>query len=356
MDHMYGLVLSIHVLIVVLNFNNFVLSSKPSKPQVPCYFIFGDSMVDNGNNNKLKTKCKVNYPPYGIDFPENVTGRFTNGRTSADVIGEFLGFSKFIPSYSTASNDEISRGVNYGSGCAGILKKTGTHLGNRISLDRQLRRHKSVVSRLFQLRKKMTLLKKCIYVINIGSNDYINNYFRPDFYNSSELYTKDQYADVLIKQYSRQLKTLYSLGARKIVVFGLAKSGCSPAQIDRFGTDGRPCVQRINDAVELFNNRLMPLVLELNNNKTDARFTFINLTSILTLLGDVHLPSVPCCQVRNDWQCIPNSVPFPIRSMCIFFDGTHPTEVSNIFIATRSYKAVSVSDAYPYDINHLAQL
>nr|GEV72471.1 GDSL esterase/lipase At1g29670-like [Tanacetum cinerariifolium] len=99
------------------------------------------------------------------------------------------------------------------------------------------------------------------------------------------MYTKDRYAEVLIKKYSRQLKTLYSLGARKIVVFGLANIGCSPAQIDRFGTDGRPCVQKINDAVELFNNRLMPLVDELNNNKTDARFTFINLASILTPLG-----------------------------------------------------------------------
>ncbi|KAI3498625.1 hypothetical protein L1887_34402 [Cichorium endivia] len=73
----------VHVFIVLLHFGTFVVSSKP---QVPCYFIFGDSLVDSGNNNKLKTKCKVNYSPYGIDFPEGDTGRFTNGRTSADII------------------------------------------------------------------------------------------------------------------------------------------------------------------------------------------------------------------------------------------------------------------------------
>lgn len=59
-----------------------------SEPQVPCYFIFGDSIVDNGNNNGLVTEAKVNYPPYGIDFPGGIaTGRFSNGETSADILG-----------------------------------------------------------------------------------------------------------------------------------------------------------------------------------------------------------------------------------------------------------------------------
>ncbi|XP_040992693.1 GDSL esterase/lipase At5g45670-like [Juglans microcarpa x Juglans regia] len=37
-----------------------------AEPQVPCYFIFGDSLVDNGNNNQLQSLAKVNYRPYGI--------------------------------------------------------------------------------------------------------------------------------------------------------------------------------------------------------------------------------------------------------------------------------------------------
>jgi hypothetical protein len=57
------------------------------KSEVPCFFIFGDSLVDNGNNNHLKNKGKVNYLPYGIDFPDGPTGRFNNGRTVPDVLG-----------------------------------------------------------------------------------------------------------------------------------------------------------------------------------------------------------------------------------------------------------------------------
>lgn len=55
-------------------------------PQVPCYFIFGDSLVDNGNNNDIASLARANYPPYGIDFPDGPTGRFSNGLTTVDVI------------------------------------------------------------------------------------------------------------------------------------------------------------------------------------------------------------------------------------------------------------------------------
>lgn len=62
-----------------------------AEPQVPCYFIFGDSLADNGNNNALATQAKVNYPPYGVDFPGGIaTGRYTNGENAADILGTCL--------------------------------------------------------------------------------------------------------------------------------------------------------------------------------------------------------------------------------------------------------------------------
>lgn len=74
-------VVAISVLFVILqNWAN-------AKPQVPCYFIFGDSLSDNGNNNYLRTLARVNYSPYGIDFPRGPTGRFSNGKNMQDFIG-----------------------------------------------------------------------------------------------------------------------------------------------------------------------------------------------------------------------------------------------------------------------------
>lgn len=70
---------------VIMGFEHGVAKAQP---QVPCYFIFGDSLVDNGNNNNIASLARANYLPYGIDFPGGPTGRFSNGKTTVDVIGQ----------------------------------------------------------------------------------------------------------------------------------------------------------------------------------------------------------------------------------------------------------------------------
>ncbi|KAJ0668708.1 putative triacylglycerol lipase [Helianthus annuus] len=264
----------------------------PVVPKVPCYFIFGDSLVDCGNNNDLQTAAKANYKPYGMDFPTGVNGRFTNGLTIADLIGQLLGFDHFITSHAAATDKEISTGVNYGSGSAGIREESGSHLGDRVCLDKQLSNHEQILTRISALQQNQTLtdehLRKCLYIVNMGNNDYINNYLMPELYNSSHQYKMEQFSEVLAQQFTKQLKKLYRLGARKVAVFGLGMIGCAPALMDRFETDGH-CVDWINDAVMLFNNRLKPLVDELNFVFPDAKFTFINITNILAPKGGMDL-------------------------------------------------------------------
>ena len=61
------------------------------KVDVGASFIFGDSLVDAGNNNYLSTLSKANLRPNGIDYiPSggNPTGCFTNGRTIGDIVGK----------------------------------------------------------------------------------------------------------------------------------------------------------------------------------------------------------------------------------------------------------------------------
>ncbi|KAJ6670077.1 GDSL-LIKE LIPASE/ACYLHYDROLASE-RELATED, partial [Salix purpurea] len=71
------------------------------------------------------TAAKANYHPYGIDFPNGTAGRYTNGRTMVDIIGDVLGFNQFIPPFATARGREILVGVNYASGAAGIRDESG---------------------------------------------------------------------------------------------------------------------------------------------------------------------------------------------------------------------------------------
>ena len=51
-------------------------------------FMFGDSIVDPGNNNNRLTEARADFPPYGQDFPGGqATGRFSNGKVPGDMLG-----------------------------------------------------------------------------------------------------------------------------------------------------------------------------------------------------------------------------------------------------------------------------
>ncbi|XP_034698745.1 GDSL esterase/lipase At5g45670-like [Vitis riparia] len=338
-------------------------------PQVPCYFIFGDSLVDNGNNNGIASLARANYLPYGIDFPQGPTGRFSNGKTTVDVIAELLGFDNYIPPYSSARGEDILKGVNYASAAAGIRDETGQQLGGRISMNGQLRNYQTTVSQVVSILgdedTAANYLSKCIYSLGLGSNDYLNNYFMPQYYSTSRQYTPEQYADVLIQQYAQQIRTLYNYGARKVVLIGVGQIGCSPNELAQNSPDGTTCIERINSANRLFNDRLKSLVGELNNNFPDGRFIYINAYGIFQDLISspssygFRVTNAGCCGVgRNNGQitCLPFQTPCQNRNEYLFWDAFHPGEAANVVIGRRSYSAQSSSDAYPIDIRSLAQL
>ena len=82
--------------------------------------------------------------------------------------------------------------------------------GDLVPMDEQLKNHRTIVSRITRmLGSKDSALKhlnKCIYTVDMGNNDYLMNYFIPQFYNTSRQYNVEQYATALIQQYSEQLK------------------------------------------------------------------------------------------------------------------------------------------------------
>ncbi|EAY75691.1 GDSL esterase/lipase At5g45670 [Oryza sativa Japonica Group] len=337
-------------------------------PQVPCYFIFGDSLVDNGNNNYIVSLARANYPPYGIDFAGGPSGRFTNGLTTVDVIAQLLGFDNFIPPYAATSGDQILNGANFASAAAGIRAETGQQLGGRIPFAGQVQNYQTAVQTLISILGDQDTasdrLSKCIFSVGMGSNDYLNNYFMPAFYNTGSQYTPEQFADSLIADYRRYVQVLYNYGARKVVMIGVGQVGCSPNELARYSADGATCVARIDSAIQIFNRRLVGLVDEMNT-LPGAHFTFINAYNIFSdILANAASygfteTTAGCCGVgRNNGQvtCLPYEAPCSNRDQHIFWDAFHPSEAANIIVGRRSYRAESPNDAYPMDIATLASV
>jgi hypothetical protein len=81
--------------------------------------------------------------------------------------------------------------------------------GELFTMNIQLYNHNITVSRIAKILGSEEVARKylsqCIYVSDMGHNDYLNNYFLDD-YNSSKLYTPEEYAQLLIETYETQLE------------------------------------------------------------------------------------------------------------------------------------------------------
>ncbi|KAL9260168.1 GDSL esterase/lipase-like protein [Drosera capensis] len=322
----------------------------------PFWFIFGDSLADSGNNNKMPTRAKANYYPYGVDFNGSY-GRFTNGQTIMDVMTNSAGLDQPITSYNSIPSIPLAYtpttpGVNYASGGAGIHPESGSNLllGDMtvMSFDQQVLRHKVVISRLAagplsNQTKRLQFLGRSMYVIFIGSNDYVNNYFAPyGFFITRQAYNPDEYATLLIGLYSKQVKDLYDLGARKFAIFRLAEAtGCTPAEILLNGrTFGSLCNNDISNAIKIFNVKLKAAVDGLILDKKDASFVLVDLNNVLlTPFQGFTVLTESCCKVtRSFGQCDRGIEPCKNRNSYVFFDNIHPTEAANLLLGKAAWE------------------
>ena len=72
---------------------------------------------------------------------------------------------------------------------------------------------------------------------------------------------------------------MHKLGALKIALFGLGFLGHTPVELTMCRNNSS-CVDNIDNAVALFNDKVVTLVNNFNNNLTNAKFIYINTTEI----------------------------------------------------------------------------
>ncbi|KAL1824913.1 hypothetical protein DCAR_0313021 [Daucus carota subsp. sativus] len=339
-----------------------VASSR--KEMVPAMFVFGDSLIDNGNNNNLASLAKANYYPYGIDFRGGATGRFSNGYTMVDEIAELLGLP-LTPAYSQASQeDQMLHGVNYASAAAGILDITGRNFVGRIPFNQQLKNFENTLDRITDnlgAPDVAQALAKCIFFVGMGSNDYLNNYLMPN-YPTRNQFNAQQYADLLIQQYKGQLTRLYNLGARKVIIGGLGLLGCIPSILSQ--SNSGHCSEEVNQLVLPFNTNLKTMVNNLNTNLPGSKFIYIDIHNMFqdiirnSRLYGFSVVDRGCCGIgRNRGQitCLPFQQPCRNRNQYVFWDAFHPTAAVNIMMGRKAFTG-NQDVAYPMNIQQLANL
>nr|CAD1824518.1 unnamed protein product [Ananas comosus var. bracteatus] len=272
-----------------------------------------------------------------------------------------------------ARRKQVVRGLNFASGASGIRGETGSNLGLHYPLYKQVEHFRGAVEIMKSIfkgntTKLATHLSKCIYYSGMGSNDYLNNYFMPFFYPTSYFYNPEVFAELLLQDYSQQLRELYDLGARKVAVFSVGRIGCIPYELARYNNrnydgNGDRCNEEINEAISIFNAGLVRMVTEFNAALHGAKFVYVNtydslkdLTTNAVSYG-FSVINRGCCGVgRNNGQitCLPLQNPCGDRSKYLFWDAFHPTEAGNLIYAMKAYNSTSTADVYPMNLRQLA--
>ncbi|KAH1088343.1 hypothetical protein AAZX31_07G221200 [Glycine max] len=356
-----GIVLRFFVVLVLF----FSISTSDD---LPATFVFGDSLVDVGNNNYLVSLSKANYLPNGIDFGRP-TGRFTNGRTIVDIVGQELG-TGFTPPYLAPSTigPVVLKGVNYASGGGGILNFTGKVFGGRLNFDAQIdnfaNTRQDIISHI-GAPAALNLLKRALLTVTIGSNDFINNYLAPALtFSERKSASPEIFVTTMISKLRVQLTRLFNLGARKFVVANVGPIGCIPSQRDANPGAGDSCVAFPNQLAQLFNSQLKGIIIDLNSNLEGAVFVYADVYQILEdilqnylALGFDNAVSA-CCHVAGRFggliPCGPTSRLCWDRSKYVFWDPYHPSDAANVIIAKRLLDGGS-NYIWPKNIRQLFQ-
>lgn len=96
-------------------------------PKFSSILIFGDSLLDTGNNNFIPSLVRANHPPYGTSFPGGIaTGRFSDGKLMSDFLADALGLKQTVPPFLDPNlpQAELLTGVCFASAGAGYDERT----------------------------------------------------------------------------------------------------------------------------------------------------------------------------------------------------------------------------------------
>uniref|UniRef100_A0A1J3DDU8 GDSL esterase/lipase n=1 Tax=Noccaea caerulescens TaxID=107243 RepID=A0A1J3DDU8_NOCCA len=303
------------------------------------FYVFGDSLVDSGNNNYLVTTARADSPPYGIDYPTGrPTGRFSNGLNLPDIVSEQIGSEPTLPILSPElTGEKLLIGANFASAGIGILNDTGIQFLNILRIGRQFelfQEYQERVSAIIGSDKTQQLVSGALVLMTLGGNDFVNNYFLP-FSSRGRQSSLGEFSQLLISEYKKILARLYELGARRVMVTGTGPLGCVPSQLASSGSVNGECAPEAQQAAAIFNPLLNQMLQGLN--REIGSDVFIGANAFNMNADFINNPQrfgfvtskVACCgqgAYNGQGVCTPLSSLCPDRNAYAFWDPFHPTE------------------------------
>ncbi|KAL5206299.1 hypothetical protein ABZP36_034508 [Zizania latifolia] len=310
--------------------------------QVPAMYVFGDSLVDVGNNDFLPPPApRAPRPPCGVDLPPEAGGggRFTDGYNLADIIAQHVGFKMSPPAYlslTTATRGDLRRGLvgaNYASSGSGILDITGN---GTISLGRQVKLFadtKAAMATAGEVdgERMYHLLSQSLFVTCTGGNDY--GAFSDG---TVPLGEAPAFIAHMVATYIEHIKALYKQGARRLAIMDMMPLGCLP--VSRVPVANGQCSGVGNSLGQLFNRLLRrEMAGAAASSMPDLIYSIGSLYNALhdiivnPALAGMEEAARACCgggKLNAEADCSATAELCPDRGEYVFWDKVHGTQAA----------------------------
>lgn len=270
----------------------------------PQLFIFGDSLVDEGNVSDFTGGAIPPSPPYS-------EGRFSNGQIWTEYLADTLGLNPTNYSDIVLSGASFPDGINFGFG--GATTSTENTLSLTFpNLPTQLPGLAQEIA-AFTTTFAPTANPDALYIIWAGANNYLP---------TAGTYTPQTTTTEAIANLSLSIQSLASVGAKNILVVNLPDLGKIPATLNT-------PISGPLDAIS--NQHNSELVTTVDNLESSLPVNFIELLDVNSLFDDIL--SEP------DMFGFTNVTESCLQASCtnadeyLFWDSQHPT--------TAGYEAIA---------------
>ncbi|KAK9228936.1 hypothetical protein WN944_021893 [Citrus x changshan-huyou] len=351
-------------------------SKLPKKKHVASLFIFGDSMLDAGNNNYINTTTldQANFWPYGETFFKYPTGRFSDGRLVSDFMAEYANLPLIPPFLQPGiiNRGYYYSGVNFASAGAGALVET--FQGDVISLKTQLSYYKKVES---WLREKLgndegrMRISRGVYLFSIGSNDYYAKILLTKGYTMLNSFSESNHVGMVIGNLTTVIKEIYKTGGRKFAFMNVPDLGCLPVMRIMNAEKNGSCLEKATSLAKLHNEALSKQLFDIQKQLKGFKYSLFDLNS--SLRKRINHPfkygfkegKAACCgtgQFRGVLSC-GGKRPVKEFELCenpneyVYWDSIHLTEMANKQLAREMWNGARNSHVIgPYNLKKLFQI